>query len=314
MGESEVPRSDRPNSGMPAWSLAGSAAVLFATLCWTFATISVKLADASSIWITFWRFLIALPLAFVLLFWHGRRHGLSHLRRGWVGGVAFAVHVLVYFSALTLTSVAVVTFVAALTPVCIMVIAGRAFGERVTPAMVAWGGLSLVGVAIVIVGGDTGAETTAIGNALAVLNLVLWTAYFATSKYLREDLDAVGYQGAVLIVSAVVVTPVALVLAAAGIGVSGGQVSGTGWYWILAIAFVSSAGHLLLNWAHRFVAASLSAIIVLALPVFSAVGAALFLGEAFGPVQAAGGALVLISTGTIVFRPNGQADYPAEDA
>ncbi|MCE7882322.1 MAG: DMT family transporter [Actinobacteria bacterium ATB1] len=294
-------RSDTPTAlaarepAAPAASALGVSAVVGATLAWTAGTLLVKSLDASAIWITFWRFVVALPLGLAFLFHAGWDRGLRNFRAGWLGGALFGMHVLVYFSAVRATSVAVVTFVAALQPVLVMLVAGRWLGERVTPTVVLWGTVAIGGVALVVLGSAAGGDTSTFGNVLSVVNLFIWTAYFLLSKRLRDDIDAVPYQGVILVVSCAVVTPIALLL-----GHDGSAVRSDDWFAIVLIAVVPSLGHLMVNWAHRYVAASVSSLVVLTVPVLSGVGAAILLDEPFGPLQIAGGALVLVSTGFVV--------------
>ncbi|MCC7077687.1 MAG: DMT family transporter [Acidimicrobiia bacterium] len=313
-----APRADEQHAGS---SMLGVSAVVGATLAWTLGTLLVKSMDASGLWITFWRFVLVIPLALAFLLSRGWKQARRTFRATWPGGVLFGIHVLVYFSALRTTSVAVVTFVAALQPVLVMLVAGRWLGERITPVIVAWSLVSIAGVGLVVVGSAAGGETTPLGNVLAVVTLFLWTAYFLVSKWLRRPadgtdwdppsgIDAVPYQGTVLLVSCAVVTPLVLVF-----GGGTGQVRGGDWLVMIPVMLVPSIGHLMVNWAHRYVAASVSSLVVLAVPVLAGVGAAVFLGEPFGPLQIGGGALVLASTGVVVHHSTRAAsEIPPEDA
>lgn len=294
--------------------MLGVSAVVGATLAWTLGTLLVKSMDASGLWITFWRFLLAVPLALAFLLRGGWRHGWMTFKSSWAGGVLFGIHVLFYFSALRATTVAVVTFVAALQPALVMLVAGRWLGEKVTPAVVAWSLVSIAGVGLVVAGSSSGGETTLLGNVLAVANLFLWTAYFLLSKRLRGDsggnVEPVAYQGTVLLVSCAVVTPIVLLF-----GEGTGQVQGVEWLVMVPVMLVPSIGHLMVNWAHKYVAASVSSLVVLAVPVLAGIGAAVFLDEPFGPLQLLGGALVLLSTGVVVRHSTRAAsEIPPEDA
>ena len=70
-----------------------------------------------------------------------------------------------------------------------------------------------------------------------------------------------------------------------------------------------------MNWAHPHVAALVVSVMLLAVPVFAALGAATFLDEPLNLTQVAGGIIVLIAIGTIVYeRPAVDAEELAASA
>jgi drug/metabolite transporter (DMT)-like permease len=79
--------------------------------------------------------------------------------------------------------------------------------------------------------------------------------------------------------------------------------------------FPGTLGHFLTNWAHPFVPVFLVSVLLLAVPVLAAAGAAVFLDEQLNLVQLAGGAMVLVAIGVIVHAaPSARAEELAESA
>jgi drug/metabolite transporter (DMT)-like permease len=102
-----------------------------------------------------------------------------------------------------------------------------------------------------------------------------------------------------LLVSALVVTPVVL-LSSQPLG----DVHGEAWVWLaLFVLFPGALGHLLVNWAHRFVDVTISSVIVVGLPVVAALLAWVILHETLGPLELLGGLAVIVCVAAIAARP-----------
>lgn len=289
----------RTASAAPSGQTTGILATCVATLAWGSGSVAVKAITASSVTIVLWRFVVAVPLLLGILFAARRRLRLADLRRSAAGGLLFGLHVLVFFSAVHSTSVADVTFIGALQPVLVLFVAGRMFGERVTVQLVAWSVVGIGGVALVVASSADTAGTSLSGDLLAVLNLFVWTAYFLVSKRTREKVAALEYQTGVILWAAALMVPIGLA-ASNDVWAMDTQ---SDWAWLLFVTAGSGTlGHLLMNWAHKYVPASISSLVILAVPFVAATGAALFLGEQFTPLAAVGGVLVLLATGAVVRR------------
>ena len=78
------------------------------------------------------------------------------------------------------------------------------------------------------------------------------------------------------------------------------QLSWTNALAILAIVLVPGSGHILMNWAHAHTTLVLTSLITLAMPVISALSAAVFLGQSVSTVQVLGIALVLIALAFVI--------------
>ena len=58
--------------------------------------------------------------------------------------------------------------------------------------------------------------------------------------------------------------------------------------WLIGLFLVPGTGHLMMNWAHGRVKLSMTSMLTLLLPVASAIGAAIFLGESIAALQVSG--------------------------
>jgi drug/metabolite transporter (DMT)-like permease len=101
-----------------------------------------------------------------------------------------------------------------------------------------------------------------------------------------------------MLVSAVVVTAMSLVSRTPL-----GPPDASDWAWILLIALVPGLlGHLSVAWSHRFVEAWLGSLLLQSQPVVGSIAAWVVLGEEITWLTAAGGAVVVVATATIVVR------------
>ncbi len=288
-----MPSRHPPDSRLPV------AAVAAAVTAWGCGNVLVKLDSFDGIVLALYRLWVAVALMFVLTSLAGIRPTLRDLREAVPGGVLFGVNIVMFFSALKLTSVADATLISALQPALVLMIAGPWFGERVGMREIAWTAVALGGVVLVVLGSAGTPEWSPGGDALAVGAVVTFTGYFIVSKRRRAGFGAIEYVAAVQLIAALVVTPIALV---------SGQHLGRGdvmdWVWLLTIVCASGiGGHVLVNWAHRYVDVTISSLMMLGVPVVGAVAAWIVLDESLAPLQVAGGLVTLAALFIVVRRP-----------
>jgi drug/metabolite transporter (DMT)-like permease len=217
------------------------------------------------------------------------------LRLSFWGGAAFALDILLFFSALQHTSVANATVIGALQPLLLLLLAGPMFGERPRWVDAVWGVVGVVGAGVVVLGGDGGGAAGGRGDLLAVGALLAWTGYFVASKTARSELTSLEYLTGLSIVAAVLVVPAPAVL-----GVSLGEPSAHDWFLIVTIAVVNGAlGHFLMNWAHAHVRLVVTSLLTLAVPVVATTIAVPVLEEPVAALQVVGMAVVVVSLGIV---------------
>lgn len=277
----------------------GFAAVSVAVLTWGWSNVAIKALSTTGLVASVYRLWFAIPLLWLIpvLVPSVRRE----LTRDWAraalaGGALFAVHQILFFSSLKMTSVVNVAVIGALQPALVLLVAGRMFGEAVTTRAVACSLVAVVGTGLVVTGSAGSAHWSPMGDLVAGVNLFAFTAYFLASKRLRLTVGAIAYVVGLTTVAGIVVLAVALLT-----GQDLGSPRGYDWVLLVFLAvFPGTLGHLLTNWAHSHVSALVMSVMLLAVPVISAAGAAALLGESLNGVQIAGGAIVLAAIGTLV--------------
>ncbi|MDP8956470.1 MAG: DMT family transporter [Actinomycetota bacterium] len=265
----------------------------------------VKIVRAPALTFAFYRLWLGALVMLGVLWAAGRRPSWAIIRRSIPSGVLFGLNLVLFFSAIKLTSVADVLILAALQPALTLVVAGPLFGERVTAYHVMWTMVSLGGVGLVIIGSSGTPVWSLAGDLLAFGSLLVWTAYWLLSKRVRESVPAIEYMATVTIVAAVCVTPLWLLS-----GQTGGM-RWQDWLWILLFVAGAQAGHSLLAWSHEQIDVSISSLLTLVEPVIAAVAALVFLGEPLPAISIAGGLVAIVAVGAVVRRATRRAEEEA---
>jgi drug/metabolite transporter (DMT)-like permease len=281
----------------PASSPAGVAATVTAVCAWGLGNTLIASIDLPGLAIAAYRLLMASLLYVPVLHLTGRRLRREAFVASWRGGLAYGADVATFFVAVHLTSVANATTINALQPLVIMGFAAAMFGERVRVRQVGAALAALVGVALVAFGASDGSGSVD-GDLVAGVSLFLWAWYFIASKRAREQLDTLEYMTTMLLVATVVVTPVALL--AGDLGNPFTDLADGRWLWVLGVVLLPGSGHFLINWAHAHTKLVTTSLITLAMPVISAVSAAVFLDQAVAGLQVVGIAVVLVALAVVI--------------
>ena len=272
----------------------GLGASALAAVSWGFTGIFAVLAFAPGLVVTFYRLWLTAALFSIVLYASGRRLTWATMRASWLGGVFLALDIALFISAVKLTSVVDVTVIVAVQPALVLVAARRLFGERMGRWDVFWILLAMVGVAIAVLGPGVNSHNQLVGDLLAVGALLSWSSYWLVSKHAREVHNAMEYTTGVAIAAAVVATPIVLLSNEPLARVRAGD-----WLWISLLALVPGTGNLVMNWAHRYVDASVSSAINCLNPLVAAVAAWIILGQPLTLVQV-GGILVGLTAISVV--------------
>lgn len=272
------------------------AAVTTAVVAWGFGAILVKVMSIDGISLSFYRLWLGTLLMLAVCGATRTRLTLTGLRQAVPGGAVFGVNVVLFFSAVNHTTIANANLISALQPALVLVVAGPVFGERVGGRALAWTAVSIVGVAIVIVGASGAPEWSPGGDAMAVGAVTLLTAYFVFSKRARNRVGTLEYMLWVQFVAALTVTPIAALSGHTHVP------QGIDWLWMGIIVFGTGVGsHILINWAHPYVDVSVSSLMMLAVPVVAGVAAWVLLGESMTALQIVG-TLITIAAMVAVVR------------
>jgi drug/metabolite transporter (DMT)-like permease len=274
-------------------------AVAGAVLTWGCSNVLIKATTTTGLVASFYRLWFAIPLLWGLCLAIPsvrRRLGRQWLSGALLGGALFGLHQVLFFSSLKLTTVADVSLIGALQPPLVLVVAGRWFGERVSTRVLGFALVGVVGAALVVFGAQGAPGWSPVGDLIAVGNLFAFTAYFLASKHIRASSGTAEYLLGMTTVAGLVMLCVCLLT-----GQDLGSPHGSDWLLLLTLAvFPGTIGHFLTNWAHPHTSAFVVSIMFLAVPVLATAGAAVFLGEAVGPLQLVGGAVVLLSVTAVV--------------
>jgi drug/metabolite transporter (DMT)-like permease len=257
----------------------------------------VRVADAPTLAIAFWRNALALPVVVALAWWRvpavRRRLSGRERRLSLIAGAFLAAHFATWVPSLSFTTVASSVALVATQPVWAALIA-RARGEPV-PIRMWWGiGLAVAG-AVVLSGVDLQVAPRALfGDMLALAGGVLAAAYVTVGAEVRVTVPTTVYTSVCYGTAAALLLAVCL----------GGRQQLTGydaetWWALLAlVAGPQLLGHTLVNRVLRTTSPTVVSVAIL----FEIVGAALIAWLAFGEVPPASAlpAGVLIAAGVVV--------------
>ena len=279
--------------------VAGLVAAGASVVVWGASSVLIKqIEGVSGLAISFHRLWIGAVLTGALFLATGGRYTRRLLRLSLPGGLAFALDIALFFTAVRETSVANATVVGALQPVLLLAIASRLFGEHPRLSDAFWSCVAIAGAVIVVTGGTGGGAVSRRGDLLAVGALLAWTWYFVASKQARVELGSFEYLTGLSAVAAVAITPVVLLT-----GERLAVPETSGWVTIVLIAMINGAlGHFLMNWAHAHVPIVVVSLLTLAIPVFAAGAAAVFIDEPITWSQVAGMTVVIAALTVVVLR------------
>ncbi len=225
------------------------------------------------------------------------------------GGIFLGLDLVLFFSAVKLTTVANATVIGALQPALVILISAPLLKEPVAKGAPKWAFVGLAGTALVIFGASGVPGWSVGGDLLAVLTLFAWTAYFIASRAARGRMGALEYSTITAVVASFVTWP-----AAAAFRQDLSWPSWSSWVAIVALAVVAGVGgHFLMSVSIPHLPLWASSTMTLSIPVISTVAAALFLGESVAPMQIVGMIVVLVALGFAirVSTPGRQAAAPA---
>jgi drug/metabolite transporter (DMT)-like permease len=238
-------------------------------------------------WLTVGRFGVAAPL--LALVAHRRvRAALKPAVVGW-GALGYGAVVLIQNSGIERTSVSHAALIVGVVPVLVALIAAALGRGRTGPLAALGFALALAGVGLVAGGG--GGSSSAAGDALVLLSVTLSAAAVTAQPRLLAGRDPVAVTAVQLGAGALVALPAAIVL-------EGLPAAPPGHGWALpAAVLLATAGTLvpftLFAYGQSRIAPQLAGAFLNLEPLVGALAGAAAFGDAFGPVQLAGGLVLL---------------------
>jgi drug/metabolite transporter (DMT)-like permease len=271
-----------------------------AVLCVSVGSIFIRLAAAPPLAVAFYRItlatLIIAPFATgsALRAWPA----LSSRRRLVMiaSGVALGLHFATWIASLSFTSVAASVLLVNTAPIFTLAFSRLVLGEAVTPAVAVAMAVALAGAALIAAADWAQSATSLLGSGLAVAGAVTLSAYHVIGRGLRDALPLPAY---VLCVWALAAATLGLLVAVAGVPITG--YPARTFAWLLALAVVPTVlGHGLVNLSLRTFPAPTVGLFLLGEPVAAAALAYAVFGERPGALTIAGGLLVVTALAIVV--------------
>ncbi len=206
-----------------------------------------------------------------------------------LSGVFLAFHFASWIASLDMTSIASSTVLVNLQPIFVLAASAVVLGERSSRRAIAFIGVTIVGCALLSLGDARLGGHHLAGDGLALLGAVFVSGYMIIGRIVRQRISARGYT---LIVYAA--ASIALLILDAATGTRLWPFSLLDWLLFAALAVFSTLlGHSLLNWALKYVTATIIATSVLAEPIIATLLAIPIFGELPTLLGVSGGAIAI---------------------
>jgi drug/metabolite transporter (DMT)-like permease len=208
----------------------------------------------------------------------------------WGAGLFFAADLGVWHWSIAWTSVANATLLANLAPIWVTLAGVLFFRQRVSPLFLAGMTAAIAGMFVLVGPNFAIGGTRLMGDALGAFTAIFYAGYMLAIKSARDS----GVSTARLMAWSTTITALALLPVALLSPQPFLPEGPRGWLVLVGLALVTQIiGQGLIAYAFAHLSAALSSVSLLVQPVTAAIFAWLLLGEAIGPAQAIGGAVVL---------------------
>jgi drug/metabolite transporter (DMT)-like permease len=275
----------------------GLAGAAIAVCAWSTGTVIAKHIDMGGLAVGAYRFWLFAVAIVIFMGVTGTPMSWRVMRGSVAGGIALGADIAFFFTAVKETSVVNATIIGSLQPVVVGVVAARFFGEHIRLRDALWSLLAIAGVFVVVSAGAGDDASSVRGDVLAVCAMFAWSAYFIASKDSKKRMSSTEFTAGTAIWTALICTPLGFLF-----GQDMSFPSATSWAWLVAMAVGAGIiGHALMNWSLVRIPLWVGSTFTLLIPVFSAILAWIFLGEAITAGQAAAMAVVVGSLAAIVY-------------
>ncbi|WP_042462713.1 DMT family transporter [Neobacillus dielmonensis] len=258
----------------------------------SFSAIFVKWSDAPASILSMYRMAMASFLLLPMVIKY--RHEFKKIsKRNWLflffSGIFLAMHFVLWFGSLKLTTVASSTIILALQPVVSLIGGFFLFKERTNSAVLGTMGIAIVG-AVMIGWGDLALSKNAIlGDLLSFFSVIAVVGYLLIGQSVVKKLSHWIYSFCVFFFASIVL---GLFNLFSGVEFTGYPAKEWGIFLLLAI--VPTMSHVINNWLLNYVNATTISMSILGEPVGASTLAFFLLSEKLTIWQMAGGLLVLV--------------------
>jgi drug/metabolite transporter (DMT)-like permease len=269
-------------------------------MIWGLNVIALKILvnHFSPVTLTSFRIFTAGVAVILILFFIGQLRKLTRKEAMYIGTAAlFSVvaHHLFLAVGLTKTTASNAGLILGLVPLVTSVLAVVFLGNRFTVFRFIGILLGFTGVVFVVLNGKSGIHHVSIGDFYIFLSVLAQGISFIMIKKATETLDARVMTGWMLLFGSVLLFFISLWMEPDGLS---SMTKGTPALWVLFLAsavLATALGHMFYNKAIQQIGAAESAIFINLNPLFSLLGAYLFLGESISHSQIMGFILIVIS-------------------
>ena len=272
-----------------------------------FAPIFVRLSQVGPTATAFWRLALAIPLLLLLASLRSReteRPRKPATKSDYAlliaAGLFFAGDLGIWHWSIHYTSVANATLLVNFMPIFVTIGAWLLLDQRVSRTFLVGLGAAMLGATLIIGTSFSLSLHSLRGDLLALLAALFYASYILTVARLRRDFSVATILIWSGVVACAVLLPLTLLSGERFIPYDAG-----GWLVLIALALVSHiGGQGLIAFALAHLPAAFSSVSLLLQPVLATLFAWVLLNELLGPVQAMGGALVLL--GILIARRESQ--------
>lgn len=258
----------------------------------SFSAIFVKWSDAPASILSMYRMIFASILMLPIV-WKYRAEFKKITKKDWFllffSGLFLALHFVLWFGSLKLTTVASSTIILALQPIVSLIGGFWLYKERTTVPALMTMGIAIVG-AVMIGWGDFGLSQKAIlGDLLSFFSVIAVVGYLLIGQTTVKKVVHWIYSFCVFSFASIV-----LVIYNIGTETAFTGYPAKEWGIFLLLAIVPTISHVINNWLLNFVNATTISMSILGEPVGATILAFLLLDERLVGAQIAGGLLVLL--------------------
>ncbi|PYF03699.1 DMT family transporter [Ureibacillus chungkukjangi] len=268
--------------------------IIIGVISISLSAIFVKLAQADSGVIAFYRLLFSVLIMSPLFFYKHTQELKDLTKRDWIfssiAGIFLAFHFILWFESLRYTSVASSTVLVTLQPLFAFIGTYFFFKEKFSVKTILSGVIAIMG-SVLISWGDFKVSGSALyGDLLALIACALITAYLLFGQDVRKRVSLITYTMVVYSSSTICLFFYVLIK-----GESFGPYSSMTWLWFLLLAIIPNLlGHTLFNWAVKWVSTNVISIAVLFEPIGAAILAYFVFAEKLVATQIIGGIIVIV--------------------
>jgi drug/metabolite transporter (DMT)-like permease len=276
----------------------------------SFSAIFVKWSDAPASILSMYRMLFA-SLLMIPIVWKHRREFKKIEKKDWLllifSGTFLALHFMLWFGSLKLTTVASSTIILALQPLVSLVGGFFLFKESTSLSSLLTMGIAIIGAAMIGWGDWAVSQEAITGDFLSFFSVIAVVGYLLIGQRVVKKVLHWIYSFCVFFIASIV-----LVIYNLSLGVAFDGYRAQEWGIFLLLAIVPTFSHVINNWLLNYVNATTISMSILGEPVGATLLAVLLLGERLVGWQIVGGLLVLL--GVFVFLLQQQKRTPLKES